>query len=93
MQLWWSVLDSHCPLKPVTTRQRKQRPWVDNNDTLIELMKRRDQANFMWRRNDVDENKRKYRKLRNLVKRRFSEARGQYASDPCLAIVRLSGGV
>ena len=92
MQLWWSMLDSHCPLKTVALRRRKQCPWVDNNDTLKELMKRRDQANFTWRRNGGEEDKRKYRKLRNLVKRHFSEARRDYVIK-CLATVRLSGEV
>ena len=42
IDLWWRVLDLHCPLKTIRPRRRRPCPWVENNSEVLELLQNRD---------------------------------------------------
>ena len=84
LNLWWKVVDTHCPLKTVTPR-RPRCPWIEDNEELKQLMRERDTAFRTWQHSRSVDDRYVYRRLRNLVKGHLLKSKRDFLSAHMLS--------
>ena len=84
MQIWWTVMDRHCPAR--TRRSRRGGcPWITDNHELRQAMLERDEAHQAWLDLRTPESREDYCRLRNSVKARLAQARRAFLGRQLLA--------
>ena len=84
MQIWWTVMDRHCPAR--TRRSRRGGcPWITDNHELRQAMLERDEAYQAWLDLRTPESREDYCRLRNSVKARLAQARRAFLGRQLLA--------
>ena len=92
IDLWWHVLNQHCPLKTVNPRRRRSCPWIENNSEILELLHQRDLAFRAWRNFGGQELRDAYKLLKNRTKKVIACARRDYLCTDMLTLARTGGG-
>ncbi|KAF0305784.1 hypothetical protein FJT64_022658 [Amphibalanus amphitrite] len=84
MQIWWTVIDRHCPAR---TRRGRRRgcPWITDNHELRQAMLERDEAYQAWLDLHTPESREDYCRLRNSVKAQLAQARREFLGRQLLA--------